>query len=127
MMLRSAAALAIAFGFFLAIAEAVRNWGDWQWWPFWVVDYIAAVLLVAGGLMAWKRGHRVWLAGGWGFTAAMFYMSFFSHLSEAEARRGDTYASGTLTESNLTLIIGIMTAVAFLGFVLTLFARTRDT
>jgi len=35
----------------LAIAEAVRNWGNWQWWPFWVVDYVSAGLLVAGALM----------------------------------------------------------------------------
>jgi len=47
----AAALLAIAFGLFLAVAEAVRNWGDWQWWPFWLVDYIAATLLVAGGVL----------------------------------------------------------------------------
>ena len=39
-MLRASARLALAFGTFLAVGELVRNWGDWQWWPFWVVDYI---------------------------------------------------------------------------------------
>jgi hypothetical protein len=45
---KSAAYLALAFGVFLAIAETARNWGNWQWWPFWLVDYVAATLLVAG-------------------------------------------------------------------------------
>ena len=38
----TAAYMAAAFGTFLAIGETVRNWGNWQWWPFWLVDYIAA-------------------------------------------------------------------------------------
>ena len=47
-MLRAAAHLALVFGAFLALAELARNWGSWQWWPFWLVDFIAAGLLVAG-------------------------------------------------------------------------------
>ena len=76
-MIRISAYLALAFGVFLFIGEVVRNWGDWQWWPFWVVDYIAASLLIFGGQRALKTGTVRWLTGGWGFTAAMFWMSFF--------------------------------------------------
>ena len=42
-----------------------------------MVDYIAASLLIFGGQRALKTGTVRWLTGGWGFTAAMFWMSFF--------------------------------------------------
>jgi hypothetical protein len=64
----------------------VRNWGDWGFGPFWVVDYIAVGLL----LVAWQAVRRDradasrWLAGAWGFTCALFYMSFFSHIASLD-------------------------------------------
>jgi len=119
-MILVAAWLAIAFGTLGAILEVLRNWPDWQWWPFWVVDYIAAGLLIVGGVLALRRrGERV-LAGGWGFACAMFWMSFFSHLGglreavEVSAR-----------EQRLTLIIGVMFAVTACGLLLTLLGRSR--
>jgi hypothetical protein len=80
---RFSARLALAFGLLLAVAEVARNWGDWQWWPFWLVDFVAAGLLVAGALATLRHHPRgpVWLTGAWGFTSAMFYMSFWSHVA----------------------------------------------
>ena len=43
-MTRASAWLAVGFGGFLALAELARNRGNWQWWPFWLVDFIAAAL-----------------------------------------------------------------------------------
>ena len=48
-MITLSARIAIGFGAFLAVAEIVRNWGDWEPWPWWVVDYIAVALLLYGG------------------------------------------------------------------------------
>src|SRR5512145_370089 len=81
-MLRATSILALVFGAFLAVAELARNWGAWQWWPFWLVDFIAAGLLILGAISALGRSPRgpVLLAGAWGFTSAMFYMSFWSHI-----------------------------------------------
>ncbi len=120
-MQRTAAYLAAAFGAFLAVAETVRNRGSWQWWPFWVVDYVAAILLVSGAALTLRgasRGPRV-LAGAWGFTSAMFYMSFWSHV----ARLGQP-ADGNVA-GPLTVIVGIMGAVALTGFVLSLRSKSR--
>lgn len=68
-MTKISAWLAMAFGLSLAVLEAVRNWGNWQWWPFWMVDYVAAGLLVAGGVLTLRRGVDRWLTSGWASPA----------------------------------------------------------
>lgn len=115
MLLKICAWLAVAFGVFLAIGEAVRNWPNWQWWPFWVVDYIAAALLLLGGLLVLRRGVAAarWLTGAWGFTCAMFWMSFFAHVDDA--MQAGTFESPR--EQQLTVIIGVMFAITVAGFV----------
>ena len=119
---RLAAYLALGFGAFLAVAELVRNWGNWQWWPFWLVDFIAAGLLVTGGSLALRgraRGAQV-LAGAWGFTSAMFYMSFWSHVEHFHEA-----AEGNVPQGPLTAIIGVMWLITLLGFALSLLAARR--
>jgi len=120
-MIRISAYLALAFGVFLFIGEIVRNWGDWQWWPFWVVDYIGASLLIFGGQRALKTGTLRWLTGGWGFTAAMFWMSFFNHVDNLRANGPET--NGPIEESQLTMIIGIMLAIALSGLLMALLGK----
>lgn len=112
--------LALPFAVFLGLAEVVRNWGDWGFWPFWVVDYLAVGLL-AWGWHAARRGQpgaSSLLAGAWGFTCAMFYMSFFSHLAGLESPD-----HGPIEQRSLTVIIGILFGVTVLGFASTLNAR----
>ncbi len=121
-MIRLSAYLAILFGLTLAIGELARNWGDWQWWPFWLVDYIAAALLIFGAIRFILKHERHWLTGGWGFTSAMFYMSFFSHVARLREQAGGH--TGPMDEQALTNIIGVMTATAFAGFVLTLAGKS---
>lgn len=114
---RVGARLAVSFALFLALAETARNWGNWQWWPFWLVDYIASALLLAGGLSTLRRagwGPR-WLAGGWGFASAMFYMSFWSHIEELERP-----ADGNLAQTPLTIAIGVLWVLTLVGLALSL-------
>lgn len=120
-MIRLSACLAIAFGIFLFVGEIARNWGDWQWWPFWVVDFIAAALLIFGGQRALNTGTLRWLTSGWGFTAAMFWMSFFSHLENLRAPRIEH--TGPIDEGRLTTIIGAMLAIALLGLLMALLGK----
>lgn len=116
------ARLALPFAVFLGGAEVVRNWGDWAFWPFWLVDYLAVGLLL-WGWWATRRGQRnahAGLAGAWGFTCAMFYMSFFSHVYRLGA------AGGPVNARLLTWIIGALFAVTVLGFISTLRAQAHD-
>lgn len=116
---RLSARLALGFGIFLAIAEAVRNWGNWQWWPFWLVDYIAVVLLLAGAFLTLRRrtGAAPVLSGAWGFTTAMFYMSFWSHIEHIHEA-----ADGNIDQGPLTWIIGLLWAITIVGFATSLAA-----
>ena len=125
--------LALGFGTFLAVAEVLRNSGEIQWWPFWVIDYIAVALLQWGAIaILWTpsdRGLPI-LTAGWGFTAAMFYMSLFGHLDEL-AKTGVplslTNATGAAEEPVLTLIIGVLFAVTLVGLATSLLAGRRTT
>lgn len=122
-MVKISAWMAVAFAVFLAIGEAVRNWGDWQWWPFWLVDYVAVVFLLWGAVAVFRNGDRVILCGAWGFVTAMSYMSFFSHIDQLRSQEHKTYAGGALSEATLTNIIGVMALVALAGLLLALFGK----
>lgn len=113
---------ALAFGAFLAVAEFARNWGNWQWWPFWLVDFVAAALLVAGAVLAARGDPRATqvLAGAWGFTSAMFYMSFWSHVDQFNQP-----AVGNISQTPLTIAIGVMWAITVIAFAHALIGTRR--
>lgn len=128
-----AAWLALGFGTFLAVAEAFRNSGEVQWWPFWVVDYIAVALLIWGAAaVLWRPGANRGLpilTAGWGFASAMFFMSFFGHVAEVfgdgtEVAR--TNMQSAVDEPMLTIIIGVLFALTVLGLVASLVAEVRN-
>jgi hypothetical protein len=123
--------LALGFGTFLSVAEVFRNSGEVQWWPFWVVDYIAVALLLWGAAaVLWRpsaRGLPI-LTAGWGFTCAMFYMSLFGHIEQMRASGVPfdiaNVQSGT-DEPALTIIIGLLFAVTVVGLLASLIAEVR--
>lgn len=123
-MIRMSAFIALAFGLFLTVAEIVRNWGDWQPWPFWLVDFIAAGALIWGALRTLGRGSSRLLSAAWGFTVGVFWMSFFSHAETLASGTERTYAGGALGEDRLTLIIGVMLLIAIAGLLMSLTRRT---
>lgn len=124
--------LALAFGTFLAVAEVLRNSGEVQWWPFWVVDYVAVGLLLWGAAaVLWtpaaNRGGAI-LTAGWGFAAAMFWMSFFGHVDEVLSSGVAiemTNAQSALDEPWLTVIIGVLFMLTIVGLVTSLIGETR--
>ncbi len=107
---------------FLALAESARNWGNWQWWPFWLVDFIAAALLIAGAALVLRggRGGNAVLCVAWGFTTAMFYSSSWSHIEHLAEP-----ADGNLSQEPLTIIIGIMWLITIVGFALATIASRK--
>lgn len=75
--------MALLYGVGLGGFETLVNWGQWQWWPFWLVDYVAAALLLFGGFKTLKHpyyGAKL-LCLGWGFTLGMLWMSLAGNIS----------------------------------------------
>lgn len=115
---------AIISGALLFAGETLRNWGDWQWWPFWLVDFIAATLFIIGGYYALLPRHKRKLSlvtGAYGFSSAMTYMSFFGHLNSASQS-----TNGPIPVDTLTIIIGSMFVTYTILFVAWLIISTRS-
>ena len=93
-MTRNSAFLALGFGAFLAIAEIVRNRGNWQAWPFWILDVVAAGALVWRGLRTLSQGSPRLLSAAWGFAVCIFWMSFFCDTQALGQGAADTFARG---------------------------------
>ena len=115
-MIRMSAFLAVVFGLFLIVVEIVRNWGDWPAWPFWLVDVIAAGVLIWGALRTLRRGSSRLLSAAWGFTAGVFWMSFFSHT--------EAFAGGGPGVDGPAQSLGVMLLVAIDGLLMSLARRT---
>ncbi len=121
---RISAVLAIVAGIALAAAETWLNWGDWQPWPFFVVDYLAAAMLLLGGVRTLRQqsgGLRL-LCGAWGFTAGMAWMAFFRTWQEAGAASDFT---DTVPVTVLLALIGALLGVSLLGLAMTVLHREK--
>ncbi|HRK34769.1 MAG TPA: hypothetical protein PLJ47_09255 [Candidatus Hydrogenedentes bacterium] len=102
------AALIFAIG--LAIGEAVINWGNWQWWPLWVIDYVIVFALIAGFSLSRdpRRAHA--LTTAWTLAFGVFYMAFFVSLESI--REGQA----SFAEFRVVItLMGIMMALAGAG------------
>jgi len=76
--------LAVIYSIGLASFETLVNWGQWQWWPYWLVDYVAAALLLFGGLATLRHpysGSKL-LCTSWGFVLGMMWMSLAGNISD---------------------------------------------
>ncbi len=120
-MIRLSAWLAVGFSLLYAVAEVLHNWGDWQWTPFWLIDYICIGLLSYGAWICLKTDEVRWLSGAWGATASVFYWSFFTHI---QALRSDEIAHQGLVSSGFAAtMIGFMLVIVIVGFVMSLLGK----
>lgn len=110
MLLQLSRWLALIFAVGLGIGEAVINWGNWQYAPLWIVDYVIVVWLLAGFYHTRRSADVMMLASGWAFTAGVFYMALFIGLSP-EWLRCNPDESPTLR-----VLIGLMLGIALIGF-----------
>lgn len=117
MKIKISAYMAICFGIALAIVEALRNLGDWQWWPYWAIDYIVATLLISGGVLVLKKARTSGqlLACAWGVSFGTGYMSFWGHVENF-----NNTAHGNISQAPLTYLIGFGLLCCVVGFILSL-------
>lgn len=106
---------ALIFAISLGIGEAVINWGDWQYAPLWIVDYIIVAWLLVGFYQTRGGKHLPFLMSGWAFTAGVFYMALFVSLDSELANPNRT----------ILILIGIMLVFSVLGIVSAALADRR--
>lgn len=117
--LRSSAILSIVVGILLAIIETLINIQEPQWWALWVVDFIAAGMLIVGGVITLKShgNSTMLLSSAWSFTAALAWMAA-AWLTE----------HGVEPNNMFNLYLGLTLLLFFLsviGWFLTALARTK--
>lgn len=119
--IRLSAWLGIALGVVGSGLKVVRVLRQAEWWPFFVYDYIAAALLIVGGIAVLRGvGRGRTLTAGWGFGVAMTYGSYFGHLEKWTHGQGDLAFEHTMVVS-----VGILLAINTIGLALALWPKPR--
>jgi len=115
--LKASAYLALMYGFGLTAFETFVNWGQWQWWPFWLVDYVAAAVLFIGGIATLKAHSSAakLLCLGWGFTLGMMWMSMAGNIAD-----GTDPARAARVANLYIVLIGFSLFISLVGLLLAL-------
>ena len=106
--------VATLYSIILAIVEAILNWGDWQYAPLWIVDYLIVIILLSAVFVFKKNMQRLMLLLGWAFSAGVMYMVLFINLEPIPTAVASPNIEGKLPLVGLALIISII------GIVLTI-------
>ncbi len=113
--IRAIARLAVVTGLLMFPFEVIRNWGNWQPWPGWVIEYICGALLILGGwraLRALPRSVTNFLCAAWGFFLCLLWSSFFGNL---EHWSGENF--GPIPQKPYTVMIGGFFVYAIVMFI----------
>ena len=105
-------ALLLAIG--LVIGETIISWGNWQFAPLWIVDYLMAVLLFYACYKTRKAEHLYVLLAAWAFTVGVFYMDLFVNLDPhlpANLRPG-TIVMALIVLCLVVSLVGFFTALS---------------
>lgn len=101
---------ALVFAIGLAIGEAVINWGHWQWWPLWVVDYGIVLWLLAAFVASRNPARAHALTSAWAFAFGVFYVALFATLERV--RQGEAKFS---EHSVVITLMALMMVLAAAG------------
>ena len=72
--------LALLFAVGLAIGETIISWGNWQFAPLFIIDYLTAAFLLYAYFKTRDAKHLPLLLAAWAFSAGVFYMDLFINL-----------------------------------------------
>ena len=105
---------ATLYSIILAIVEAILNWGDWQYAPLWIVDYLIVIILLSAVFVFKKNIQRLMLLLGWAFSAGVMYMALFINLEPIPTNIASPNIEGKLP------LVGLALMVSIVGIVLTI-------
>ena len=103
--------IATLYSIALAIVETLLNWGDWQYAPLWIVDYLIVIILFLGVFVCKEFQQKVLLLG-WSFSTGVMYIALFLYLEPESII--------VIADPTLLYAIGLALAVSLVGIVLTM-------
>ena len=106
--------IATLYSIILAIVEAMLNWGDWQYAPLWIVDYLIVIILLLAVFVFKKNIQRLMLLLGWAFSSGVMYMAFFINLEPIPTTIKSPNVEGIFP------LVGLALAVSIIGIALTM-------
>ena len=102
------------YSIILAIIEVMLNWGDWQYAPLWIVDYLIVIILLSAVFVFKKYIQRLMLLLGWAFSSGVMYMALFINLEPMPTTVKSPNVEGILP------LVGLALVVSIIGIVLTI-------
>ena len=106
--------IATLYSIILGIVEAMLNWGDWQYAPLWIVDYLIVLVLLSAVFVFKEHIQRLMLLLGWAFSSGVMYMVLFINLEPIPATIKSPNIEGLLP------LVGLALVVSLLGILLTM-------
>ena len=106
--------VATLYSIILAIVEAILNWGDWQYAPLWIVDYLIVIILLSAVFVFKNNIQRLMLLLGWAFSSGVMYMALFINLEPIPTTVKSPNVEGILP------LVGLALVVSIIGVILTI-------
>ena len=100
--------VATLYSIILAIVEAMLNWGDWQYAPLWIVDYLIVIILLSAVFVFKKNIQKLMLLLGWAFSSGVMYMALFINLEPIPTTIKPPNVEGILPLVSLALVVSII-------------------
>lgn len=113
--------LASIYAVGLGVGEAILNWGDWQYAPLWIVDYMIVIALLIGVFQTSVRKSASILKASWAFSFGVMYMALFVVIDPE-------YEKYYNASSTILYLIGFLITLSVIGFILSVLterSRTR--
>ena len=105
--------LATLFAIGLGIGEAVMNWGNWQYAPLWIVDYMIVIVLLVGAFQASTEKSASILKASWAFSFGVMYMALFVTIDPDKEKY---YNASPI----ILYLIGLLIMLSVIGIVLSI-------
>jgi len=106
--------VATLYSITLAIVEVMLNWGDWQYAPLWIVDYLIVIILLSAVFVFKNNIQRLMLLLGWAFSSGVMYMALFVNLEPIPTTVKSPNVEGILP------LVGLALVVSIIGVILTI-------
>jgi len=101
--------IAVLYSIILGFTEAVLNWGDWQYAPLWIVDYLIVLILLSAVFIFKDKIQKYLLLTGWSFSAGVMYMVLFINLEpETTLTILDQYTLSAVGVALIVSIVGVL-------------------